>query len=264
MRVLFLTFQFPFPPVNGAAIKTRSLIDYLRLKHKVRVVSLRRGALSPVQEEWAGSVGGIRTIKLDNKPRNARTLLRSYAARVPLRIERNRSGEMAELVREETGAFQPEALFVDGLSMAQYVPKDFQGLKLLHEHNAEYVIWQRQSELETGLRRWVASREAARLRHYEASALKRFDLIFAVSDEDRRTLCDLGADPERVGILPNLPERALLGMPAPVFESTEPIVLYFGTLSWLPNIDGLRRVLRSVFPEVRRRVPEARLVVAGL
>ena len=77
-------------------------------------------------------------------------------------------------------------------------------------------------------------------------------------------ICDLGADPDRVRILPNLPDPALLDLPAPVFETTEPVVLYFGTLSWLPNIEGLQRVLTSVFPEVRHRVPDARLVVAGL
>ena len=86
------------PPVTGASIKTLSLIDYLRRDHEVRVVSLRRGALSPAQEAWADSLGGIRTVALD-KPRNAWTLLSSYAARVPLRIERNRSGEMARLVK---------------------------------------------------------------------------------------------------------------------------------------------------------------------
>jgi glycosyltransferase involved in cell wall biosynthesis len=263
MRILFLTFQFPYPPVNGASIKSLSLIEYLRRDHEVRGVSLRRGALSPTQEAWAGSLGGIRTVALD-KPRNAWSLLSSYAARVPLRIERNRSSEMARLVNAEIGAFQPDVLFVDGLSMAQYVPQGFEGLRFLHEHNAEYVIWQRQSEIEIGPRRWVASREAARLRHYEAAAIRRFDMAFVVSEEDRRTLLDLGAESGRVGILPNLPDRALLDMPAPVFEDTEPVVLYFGTLSWQPNIEGLERILTSIFPDVRLRVPEARLIVAGV
>jgi glycosyltransferase involved in cell wall biosynthesis len=263
MRILFLAFQFPYPPVNGASIKTLSLIDYLRRDNELRVVSLRRRALSPVQEGWASSLGGVRTVALD-KPRNVWSLLSSYAARVPLRIERNRSAEMARLVNTEIGAFQPEVLFVDGLSTAQYLPQGFPGLRFLHEHNAEHIIWQRQSEIETGPRRWVASREAARLRHYEASAVRRFDVVFAVSEDDRLILLDLGADPSRVRILPNLPDRALFDMPAPEFEKTEPVVLYFGTLSWQPNIEGLERILASVFPEVRRRMPEARLMVAGV
>ena len=83
MRILFLAFQFPYPPVNGASIKTLSLIDYLRREHEVRVVSLRRGALSSAQEAWADSLGGVQTVELD-KPRNALILLSSYVARVPL------------------------------------------------------------------------------------------------------------------------------------------------------------------------------------
>jgi len=263
MRILFLAFQFPYPPVNGAAIKTLSLIDHLRRDHEVRVVSLRRGDLSSVQVEWAAGLGGVPTVPLDKK-RNAWSLLSSYAARVPLRIERNRNSEMARLVNFEISAFQPEVLFVDGLSMAQYVPPGFRGLRFLHEHNAEYLIWQRQSEIETGPRRWVASLEAIRLRRYEAAAIRRFDMVFVVSEDDRRTLLDLGADPDHTGILPNLPDRPLLDMPLPVFEETEPVVLYFGTLSWQPNIEGLERLLASIFPEVRRRIPEARLVVAGV
>ena len=263
MRILFLAFQFPYPALTGASIKTLSLIDYLRRDHEVRVLSLRRRALSEEQEKWADGLAGVRTVPLD-KPRNALILLSSYVARLPLRIERNRSSDMTRVVRDEITAIRPEVLFVDGLSMAQYVPEGFRGLRILHEHNAEYVIWQRQSEIETGPRRWVASLEATRLRRYEASMLRKFDVVFAVSEDDRRELLGLGADPGRVGILPNLPERSLLALPAPVFEELEPVVLYFGTLSWQPNIEGLDRVLTSVFPEVRRQLPQARLVVAGL
>jgi glycosyltransferase involved in cell wall biosynthesis len=102
------------------------------------------------------------------------------------------------------------------------------------------------------------------LRRYEAAALGRFDIVFTVSEEDRAALRGLGADADRLRLLPNIPDPALLAMPAPAFAESEPIILYFGTLSWQPNIEGLERVLTSVFPEVRRRVPGARLVVAGI
>jgi glycosyltransferase involved in cell wall biosynthesis len=263
MRVLFLSFQFPFPAISGASIKTLSLLGFLRSSHDVRLVSLRRkGALSRAQRGWAADFDHIQTVEI-NKPRNVWTLLSSYVARVPLRIERNRSPEMARLVREEIEAFDPEVLFADGLSMAQYVPDGYRGLRLLQEHNAEYVIWQRQSEIEKGARRWLAATEASRLRRYEASMIRKFDMVFAVSQDERLVLVELGAEPSRLEVLPNIPERELLQKPAPAFAATRPVILYFGTLSWLPNIEGLMRVLTSIFPAVRRRVPEAQLVVAG-
>ncbi len=263
MRIIFLTFQFPYPPISGAAIKTLSLLEHLRASHEVHLLSLRRGPLSPVQEEWAANLDGLRTVEL-NKPRNAWSLLSSYVARVPLRIERNRSGRMARAVEAQLNALRPDVLFVDGLSMAQYVPDRLRRRGILHEHNAEYVIWQRQSEIESGPRRWVASSEAARLRRYEASVVRQFDTVFAVSDDDRRMLIELGAEPGRVGVLPNIPDRTLLDKAAPSLADTGPVIIYFGTLSWQPNIEGLERTLTSIFPGVRRHVPDARLIVAGV
>jgi glycosyltransferase involved in cell wall biosynthesis len=262
MRILFLTFNFPYPAVSGAAIKTLSLLDYLRRDHLVGCVVACAGRLTREQQDWAAQPRQVRTVRVD-KGRNLWSLLLSYLHRVPLRIERNRSSAMARLVKEQIASFQPETIFADGLSMAQYIPDDYRGLKLLHEHNAEYLIWQRQSELETGPRRWLAAREATRLRRYEASALHWFDVVFAVSKDDRGELLALGADPGRLRILPNIPDPGLLEMPAPAFADTTPVILYFGTLSWQPNIEGLERLLSSIFPIVRGQVPEARLVVAG-
>jgi len=262
MRILFLTFHFPYPPYSGAAIKTLSLLDHLRANHEVRLFSLRRDPLTQAQEDWAAGFHGVQTVALD-KPRNAWSLLSSYIARVPLRIERNRSVGMARLVESRLNALQPDVAFVDGLSMAQYLPEKLRRRAILHEHNAEYVIWQRQSEIESGPRRWVAATEAARLRRYEASVVPQFDTVFAVSDDDRQTLIELGAKASRVGVLPNIPDRALLDKPAPSFAESWPVILYFGTLSWQPNIESLERIVSSIFPAVRRQVPEARLVVAG-
>src|SRR2546427_193599 len=149
MRIIFLTFQFPYPPFSGAAIKTLSLLEHLRASHEVHLLSLRRDPLSPVQEDWAANLDGLRTVEL-NKPRNVWSLLSSYVARVPLRIERNRSPGMGRLVEAQLNALRPDVLFVDGLSMAQYVPEWLRRRGILHEHNPEYVIWQRQSEIESG------------------------------------------------------------------------------------------------------------------
>src|SRR5438093_2143943 len=261
MRILFLTFQFPYPPISGAAIKTLSLIDHLRASHEVHLLSLRRGELTQAQQEWAAHLDGIQTVEL-NKPRNAWSLLGSYIAGVPLRIERNRSPAMARLVGSQLDALRPDVLFVDGLSMAQSVPEQIRRQAILHEHNAEYVIWHRQAEVEIGLRRWVAATEATRLRRYEAAIVRQFDTVFAISEDDRQKLIELGAEPSRVGVLPNVPDRTFLNKPS--FADTEPVILYFGTLSWQPNIESLKRILTSIFPSVSRQVPDARLIVAGV
>ncbi len=53
MRILFITANFPFPPDSGAALKTRSVFDYLSRRHSVAAVSIIRAPLSQSQEMWA-------------------------------------------------------------------------------------------------------------------------------------------------------------------------------------------------------------------
>ncbi len=261
MRILYLASLFPYPADSGASIKTHSLVEHLRHGHDLRLVTFTDAPLDPGQEKWAVGLG-LRTVQL-SRPRSAWQLLRSYLARLPLSIHRNSTPQMRALVEAEAAEFNPDVVFVDGWLMAQYVPPQVTALKVLHEHNAEYQLWERQAAQETGIRGIAARREAGRVRRYEASVLPRFDAVFTVSQEDRRALQQIGGDPGRIRVLPNIPSEELLAMPSPSFETTEPVVLYFGTLSWHPNIEGLDRYLTFGHKQIIKRVPGACLVVAG-
>jgi glycosyltransferase involved in cell wall biosynthesis len=262
VRILFITANFPYPPDSGAALKTLTVFEYLRRRHELTAVSIIRAPLTRAQSAWAEE-HAVQTALVE-RGRSARNLLRSYLRRLPLSIERNRSDEMRALVQAQLTGKLPDAVFADGWLVAQYLPEWYPGLQLLHEHNAEYRLWERESAKRGGGPvRWLLNREAARVRRYEARIIRRFDAIFAVSPEDRRALLSLGADGNRVHVMPNIPDPALLALPALSFAQTEPLIMYFGTLSWQPNIDGLERLINRILPLVTRRLPEAKLVIAG-
>ncbi len=263
MRVLFVSSELPHPADSGATIKTASILEYLRRRHDVHVLCFQRRAQTQEKARWSAELGSVETVSL-NRGRTPLNLVRSYLRGLPLSIERNRSERMAALVSQRLRDESYDAVFVDGWLMAQYLPRGFGGLTVLHEHNAEHVMWRRQAEREGNpLLRALIRLEYRRVRSYEASILSRFDAVFAVSDADRRALIELGAEPERLRVLPNLPDPALLERPALTFAAAEPVILYFGTLSWPPNVEGLQHFLSSVFPLLRQRLPGARFVVAG-
>lgn len=262
-RILFLASQFPHPANSGATIKTASILDYLAAKHEVHLVCLRQDELDAAQQEWAERFAAFESVEL-RRGRNPLNLARSYVSRVPLSIVRNRSGEMRKLVARVTAETEFDAVFVDGWLMAQYLPDGFEGTKLLHQHNAEYVMWERQAEMvrNPATRRLVRT-EAGRVRRYEAGIMSQFDAVFAVSEADRRALVEIGAAQDSVKLLPNLPDQALLEARPLAFEAGEALVLYLGTLSWQPNMEGIERFMREVWPLVRRQRSEARLLIAG-
>jgi len=104
--------------------------------------------------------------------------------------------------------------------------------------------------------------EAGRVRRYEAGLLARFDVVFAVSEPDRATLSALVPTGPEIALLPNVADPTLLDRPE-LTPPPEPVLLFFATLSWPPNAEGLSRFLADDLPALLERVPDARLVVAG-
>ncbi len=248
MRILFLTHQRPWPARGGGLIKTWALVRHLQERAEVELVCLESLATGEAPLP---------------RPRGAATLLASYAARLPLSVYRNWSEPIAGRVRRrlEEGF---DAVVADHIYTAPYVPDDFPGRKLLHLHNVESLVWQREAKLERHpLRRWAVALEARRLRRFEAAQARRFQRVFAVSEEEQRELLALGLPPERTGVLPNVPLPGLLERPPLDYEAAAPRVLYLGTLSWRPNQRGLRSFLAEGMPALRRLLPGASLTVAG-
>ena len=258
MRILFLTPRRLDDPRSGGTIKSAALLSFLERDHEVDVAAFG----SPGDEPWTRPNGRTLTLPIE-RGRTGLNLARSYAARVPLSIQRNRSGEMRSAIERLTSEWAHDIVFVDGWLMAQDVPDGFPGLRLLHEHNAEYVMWERHAALEPRrARRAMVRLEAGRVRRYERAILEDFDTVFVVSEPDRRALLQLGEVPEDVRVLPNVPDPALAERPQ-LDPAPEPVLLFFATLSWPPNAEGLSRFIAEGFPPLLERVPKARLVVAG-
>ena len=149
MRVLFLTSELPYPAHSGGTLNPASFLDYLKRRHDVHVLCFRRHPLTEAQASWCVNSQEVGTLPL-NRGRTPLNLARSYLRRLPLSVERNRSARMMELVSRRLRARVYDAVFVDGWLMAQYLPAGFKRLAVLHEHNAEYVMWRRQADRERG------------------------------------------------------------------------------------------------------------------
>jgi len=159
MRILFLTPRRIDDPRSGGTIKSAALLSFLERDHEVDVAAFR----APDADPWQRPNGETVTVPIE-RGRTGMNLARSYAAGVPLSIQRNRSREMRSQIERLTADRHHDVAFVDGWLMAQDLPEDFPGIRLLHEHNAEYVMWQRHAALETRrARRTLVRFEAGRV-----------------------------------------------------------------------------------------------------
>lgn len=135
------------------------------------------------------------------------------------------------------------------------------GRPVVLAHDAEFVIRERRrAHTEEGRRKltaWRLMREARR----EIEVLRRTQTILALTDRDRTDLKRaLGEDyPGEVRVLPVGTHIAASRQRAPEPDT----VGFVGSFKGDFNVDALRHLLDEVWPSVRQRRPNARLLIAG-
>lgn len=257
MSVLWLTAEPPDPARGGGALRQAGLLRELGRHVPVDLVVVG----DPPAPSVAAAVR--RTVVVPAPaPRPRRQRIRSLRAlagwpHVPevdgARSTRRRLLDAASQAGLLGGA---ELTVITHLPLAPLLP-DLPGVTVFHPF---HVV----SEQLRGEAACSAPRRAARLRRYagHAAALERWAvetaaLTVAVSAEDVALLG--GGD--RLRVSPNAvdlpPATAVTPRPA------EPTVLFPASLDYAPNVDGACWFVDEVWPLVRARRPDARLVLAG-
>jgi glycosyltransferase involved in cell wall biosynthesis len=134
---------------------------------------------------------------------------------------------------------------------------------VLAEHNVEWQSFSRLAdEQRNPLVRMALRRDSRRTAVWEANALGRFEHTLVLSELDRQLLLEARPDlNERISVWP-LPIDP--GQLSALDDGGQPLtVLVLGSLRAMGRVHGLRWFLRDVWPEVRDRVPDARLEIVG-
>ncbi len=92
-----------------------------------------------------------------------------------------------------------------------------------------------------------------------AAAFRRMDAVLVLGERSRTQLLDAWPQVRRVEVIPHGDERIFSRDHIPEADRCPPRILLFGTLTWYKGVD----LLLDAFELVRRRMPDAELVIAG-
>ena len=261
MKILFITSQFPFPPDSGWNIRVFNFIRFLSAKHKITLLSFYTEKDDPSKfSELSGYCSEIFTIRRSSSY-NPLDLAKGLLTSIPFSIWNYKSRKMEKKAKEIISSRKYDVIQVEDIHMSQYLPWDCSGLKILDMHNVESEYLERFSEIEKDVfKKYYASLTAGKLKKYEISNSKKFDLCLTVSEKDLKTF-QLFAQPRSLEVIPN-------GVDLNYFSTkevkTDPLTLLFlGKLDYRPNIDAMFYFMEKIWPLIIKRIPDAKFLVVG-
>ncbi|MCB0794110.1 MAG: glycosyltransferase [Flavobacteriales bacterium] len=157
-----------------------------------------------------------------------------------------------------------DVVLLESLFMTPYIPtiRRYSLAKvILRSHNLEHVIQERIASGEKNILKRPYRRFLARqLKDYEMAVLDRVDGVAAISPADAQKFAEHGKPTPIAtipfGLIPEDYEVSLAKGPVPDF-------FHLGSMDWLPNEEGIRWLLTSLWPKVVKKHPRAQLHLAG-
>jgi glycosyltransferase involved in cell wall biosynthesis len=154
---------------------------------------------------------------------------------------------------------------LEGLFMGVYINvirKHSSARIVLRAHNIEHYIWKRHIANEHSLlKKMYLSLQNKRLKRFELDVFNKVDAVVPIAETDAGEIISLGC---RKPVYANI-----TGVDIEKYQSTGNItekagtVFYFGSMDWLPNQEAVRWFLHNCWDEINRKVPAARLTIAG-
>lgn len=261
-KILFLTIQLPFPPKSGGTVKSWNYVSHLSKSNQLTIGTLLK------DDDHLHEANFQRNIKLDNYfsesvsiSRSPINLLKSYLTAPSLNVFRNKSTLFFANVIE--AAKKAEVIILDHYEVFQYVPTEFEGKVVMHTHNAEFMLWQRMSELTNNpIKKLILKLEAIRVKKYERLVFNQSDLIYS-TPSDIELYKKEGFNTSKHQITYHLGNDHLLELPDIQFEETELAITFIGTLSWEPNINGICWFIDNCWSTIKAKQPATKLYILG-
>lgn len=262
-KILFLTTQLPFPPISGGVIKSYKLIEYFYNKFDITLACFLKSE-EEVKEltTFQNLFPNIQIIAFPfSVERNLKTFIKSNFDGISMNEYRNRSTQMQELLQPIWSTIN--TVFVDHLEMYQYVPKDFKDKKILHQHNAEFVMWYRFALLEKNyFKRFALRNQAYRVKKLEEQYCNDADIIL-VAPNDQHILEQIGISKNKMQLTYHLGDDSYINYNDLSFDANKKAIMYIGTLTWEANINGLLWFINHIWRQIIEKEPNTKFYIIG-
>ena len=274
MRILFIANRIPYPPYRGDKLKIFNLAQQLHQRHELKLVTFYEKADElPYKMDLLRLFETVDLVYL-NKFRAYWNVVQGLLFnKLPLQISFFKSRSMVETVADVIYGFRPDAIHVQHLRMAQFIPSNYRNKAILDLPDAISMYYERIAEFSHNpFYKWVYKLEENRLKEYESLILSKFQKVLCCSQEDLNYLKKEHPFP-KYGVLENgvdvknfTPDNDTVDLNQdlePSANVAEKIILFTGNMNYAPNVDAVIYFAQKILPRILEKWPQAIFEIAG-
>jgi glycosyltransferase involved in cell wall biosynthesis len=260
MKILFLTYDLPYPLVAGGKIRAYYLLKALAKKHQITLFSYYR---NEEQKKYLSELEKYcQEIKLfkRGKPWSWQNLLRTFTSKLPFASATYYSPALAKALLKELKERKFDLVHFESFYPALYLPLvKKQGLKtVLGNENIEYRIYQRYAESRNPLLKILLKPEVWKMKHFEEKLWQQADINLTLSEEDAQVIRKAKANP--CFLIPN-------GVAISFFKPKKPgdgqKLIFIGNLLYQANQDAMKFFLAKIYPLIERQNPKVKFILVS-
>ncbi len=272
MKVLWISQNLPYPPKTGVLQRNYNLIREASEFAEVHLVAIVKQDILPTFDEQVAArelgklCASVTRVHLPVERSKALFLwivFKSLFTKLPFTANWALAPELRQAIAKAAANGPYGMVFFDTISLAPYRVLVNGSPTALNHHNIESHLLERRVDYEkSALRRFYFRLEGRKLRDYEAAVAGTFNTNLVVSRLDGERL---------QGICPAASTAVLAnGVDVDYFRRQSPLsaverghLIMVSGMNWFPNRDAVLYMAESVWPELSRRLPDARLTIVG-
>lgn len=267
MRILWLKTELLHPVDKGGKIRTYHMLKELKRVHHITYLTLDDGTAS--DDARARALEYCHDLVcVPHRQREKFTagfyaeLAMNLFSSLPYAIKKYESQEMHSKIAQHAQAGRFDVVVCDFLAPAVNVPENLACTSILFQHNVEALIWKRHHEVRGDpVRKSYLYGQWRKMRRFERRMCRRFDVVVAVSREDREMM-EREYLVEKVYDVPTGVDTEFF-RPSGTRGRNPYNLVFTGSMDWLPNEDAIRYFTGQILPLIKKEIPEATLTVVG-
>lgn len=264
-----LSATFPYPPSRGGTqVRTFNLLKALSQRHDITLMTQRSQDVT--EEEIEGLRQCVAQLKVFARPDTLNTRPWDKITRfgrfvwegTPPSVFSYRSPQMQAQVDGAIASGTFQVLTCEHSANEIFVRPQWRHAvrTVVNIHSSVYGTCRQQLETGTAENPQRDRFYLPLLRRYERRYIQKFSQLVVTTPEDRQQLQQLNPK-SQIEVIPNGVDLAVF--PARNVDPGGQHLIFVGAMDNIANIDAVRFLARSIFPEIQQRYPHATLSLVG-